>query len=313
MRDRPRSVVAARTATMLSVCGLAAVAALTGCRDAHAAPAASCAQYPIAWQPAGGAQSAARSDLASLSPGASLQWNPAAGTLTSTTQLSVALPSCTAGHDVATEVYNLIASHPALFQLEPGEWQPPQPYDCQYLGDLEILGMGRQRIAGRPVAKDTFAYVLKRIDGVVHLTGASGTYLPVLGTSVTRAMAACNTLTESAAAATARKTPLHAATYSQCQRTGQLNYTPKASDSLRFRGDEAWTWDDGGPVALRGERVLRVIVDPANYTPELLASDARCPAADGDGGQFTVGFDVTFDVHTGAIVSVKPGLDCIVC
>jgi hypothetical protein len=25
------------------------------------------------------------------------------------------------------------------------------------------------------------------------------------------------------------------------------------------------------------------------------------------------GFDVTFDVHTGEILAVKPGLDCIVC
>jgi len=64
-------------------------------------------------------------------------------------------------------------------------------------------------------------------------------------------------------------------------------------------------------VVLTGQRVLRVTVNRANYTSQLTASDARCPTADGRG--FTVGFDITFDVHTGAIVYVKPGLDCVVC
>lgn len=45
----------------------------------------------------------------------------------------------------------------------------------------------------------------------------------------------------------------------------------------------------------------------------LLSSDARCPVVNGDGQQFTVGFDIVFDVHTGAILSVKPGIDCTVC
>jgi hypothetical protein len=38
-----------------------------------------------------------------------------------------------------------------------------------------------------------------------------------------------------------------------------------------------------------------------------------CPAPDGDGDQSVIGFDITFDVHTGAILNVKPGLDCVVC
>jgi hypothetical protein len=62
---------------------------------------------------------------------------------------------------------------------------------------------------------------------------------------------------------------------------------------------------------MTGQRILRVTVDPANYTSQLTSSDARCPTADGN--SFTVGFDITLDVHTGAIIYVKPGLDCVVC
>jgi hypothetical protein len=76
--------------------------------------------------------------------------------------------------------------------------------------------------------------------------------------------------------------------------------------------NEAWSWEEGaGQVLMTGQRTLRVTVDPANYTRELMSSDARCPV--GDGNDFVIGFDVTFDVHTGAILGVKPGLDCVVC
>jgi hypothetical protein len=44
-----------------------------------------------------------------------------------------------------------------------------------------------------------------------------------------------------------------------------------------------------------------------------MSSDARCPAPDGDGDDFVIGFDLVLDVHTGAIISVKPGLGCVVC
>lgn len=62
---------------------------------------------------------------------------------------------------------------------------------------------------------------------------------------------------------------------------------------------------------MTGQRTLRVTVNPANYTSALMSSSARCPGPGGNGS--TIGFDITFDVHTGAVISVKPGLDCVVC
>lgn len=68
-----------------------------------------------------------------------------------------------------------------------------------------------------------------------------------------------------------------------------------------------------GQVLLTGQRTLRVIVNPVNYTPELLSSSARCPVLGGGSNEFSVGFDIEFDVYTGEINSIKAGLDCFVC
>ena len=174
--------------------------------------------------------------------------------------------------------------------------------------------MPRQHLAGSLVQRDVFAYRLRRINGVVQLAAVNGTYLPVLESATGDRMAACNTLTSSAATATARGTPLSATVYSQCSRTGTVTYTPRANDHFSFVSGAAWSWqEDSGRVLLTGERTLRVVVDAANYNAALLASDARCPVPDGGGSQFTVGFDIAFDVYSGAILHVKPGLDCSVC
>jgi hypothetical protein len=243
-----------------------------------------------------------------------MTWNGDTGTLTAISRLAIRLPSCTDGEDVGTQVLGVITAHPQLFQLDPSEWRIPEYFDCKYLSDNTILNMGRQHLAGRAVAEDVFAYTLNRVDGVVQLSAVNGVYLPVLGTTTGDTMAACNTLTEAAATATARATPLRANVYSQCHRTGSVTYTPKPNDGFQLASSDVWTWQAAsGQALLSGQRTLRVIVDPSNYTPQLMSSDARCPAPDGDGDQSVIGFDITFDVHTGEILNIKPGLDCVVC
>lgn len=243
-----------------------------------------------------------------------MTWNTSTGTLRSILQLATPLRGCTDGQDVGAQVLDVLTAHPALFHLDPAEWRLPPPFDCRYLGDHETLTLGRHHLAGRPIARDVFTFSLQRIDGVVHLSSVNGTYLPVLGAATGDTMAACNTLTEAAAIARAQTTPLRASVFSQCNPTGTVTYTPQANDTFQLAPTDVWTWHEATPgVLLSGERTLRVILHPANHTPDLLSSDARCPTPDGDGDDFTVGFDVVFDVHTGEIVSVKPGLDCIVC
>jgi len=241
-----------------------------------------------------------------------MTWNANTGTLIGAFPLALPLSGCTDGQDVSAQVFGTLAAHPELFQLDLTEWSTPEPFDCKYLGDDAILNIGRVRLAGHPVSGDVFAYSLKRIDGTVQLTAVNGSYLPVIGAAMGDAMAACDRLTASAAESTARTTPLKAAVFSQCRRTGTTAYTPQPNDGFSFAPDATWTWSEGdGDTLLTGERTLRITVAPANYTPELIASAARCPTADGD--DFTIGFDVVFDVQTGAIISVKPGLDCVVC
>lgn len=308
VRPEPRAEIVVSRAAGALVFGV--IAALASGHEAAAAPA--CARYPIPWQPAAASRAAAQSELSSVSPGASMAWDANTGTLTSALPLALPLPGCTDGQDVGAQVFAALAAHPRLFQLDLSEWRTPEPYDCKYLGDNEILSIGRRQVAGRPVSGDVFGYSLKRVNGTVQLAGVNGTYVPVIDTAMGDAMAACNTLTAEAAQTTARSTPLQATVYSQCRRTGTMAYTPKANDRFELAPQEAWTWQEGtGETLFTGERTLRITVDPANYTPELTSSAARCPAADGDGS--TIGFDVTFDVQTGAIINVKPGLDCVVC
>jgi hypothetical protein len=310
VRSTARTVAGPRTGAKL----LAALAVCGGLGAARSAAAASCEQYPVPWRASSGAHSAAQSDLSSLSPSSTMTWNNDTGTLTALSQLAIQLPGCTDGQDVGTQVLGVIAAHPQLFQLDAREWRVPEYFDCKYLVDNTIISMGRQQLAGQPVAEDVFGYTLKRVDGVVQLAAINGVYLPVIGSPTGDAMAACSTLTESAAATTARATALTANVYSQCRKTGTVTYTPKPNDVFQLAPSAAWTWEaGGGQASLTGQRTLRVTVDPSNYSPALMASAARCPAPDGDGNQSVIGFDVTFDVHTGAILNVKPGLDCVVC
>jgi len=308
VRGDVHGVIASRIASAVM---LATVVALPACRDAGAATT-TCSQYPIPWRPANGAESAAQSELATMSPGATMTWDVNTGTLTAVSQLAIPLDGCTDGQDVNAQVAGVLAAHPALFQIDLAEWQSLAPYDCRYVTN-DTLTMGRARLAGWPVAKDIFVYWLRRVNDVVQLSAVNGVYVPVVGATTGDSMSACNTLTQSTATTRARSTQLTASVYSQCNRTGTVAYTPQSNDTIGFVSEPTWTWEEGGgQVALTGQRTLRVIVNPANYNSALLNSDARCPTGD-DPSQFTIGFDIVFDVHTGAILSVKPGIDCTVC
>jgi hypothetical protein len=310
VRDAPHSVISSRMVALLT---LGVVGSLAACHDGTVPVPPRCEPYPIPKQPADGARSAAQTELASLSSGATMTWNVDTGTLTSILQLAIPLPGCTDGQDVGAQVLGALAAHRPLFQLDLTEWQAPAPFDCKFLGEQTTITLGRRLLAGRPVAKDVFVYSLDRIDGVAQLTTVNGTYLPPLDAATGRTMAACNSLTVAAATAAARNTPLHTTVFSRCAPMGTVSYTPRSNDVFRLSPDE-WTWEEApGQVLLTGQRTLRITVAPANYTPDLLSSDARCPVPGSEGNDFTVGFDVTFDVHTGEILGVKPGLDCIVC
>ncbi|MCE9577168.1 MAG: hypothetical protein K8W52_28730 [Deltaproteobacteria bacterium] len=281
--------------------------------NVDARPASLCTGYPVEWPADATAKAAAVAELATLSTTADLTWSDARGTLASVFGLDATLTSCTDGHDVGVEVAAFLTAHPALFQFDASQWSALVPYDCKNVGtSLEILNRGRLTLDGQPVLHDTLAYSIKRTPVGVTLTSVIATYLPADLTGLGARMEACTDADLGAVEAAVRATALPARTYEQCTETGALTYQMKAGDTISVLPGVAWTWDDGDhAVALTGQRTARITLAAANYTPELLASDARCPV--GDGADFTIGFDVTFDVHTGEITYIKPGLDCIVC
>jgi hypothetical protein len=279
------------------------------------APAVSrCTEYPIPIVPSADGEANARAEVSTLSQQANLTWNANTGTISSILGLNLPLPGCVAGVDVASQVFPVLATHAATFNLDLSEWPTtPEPFDCQF-ADGALVSMGRRTLAWRPFARDIFAYALANIGGVMTLTNVFGTYVPPAPPGLGDAMASCNTLTQPHAIDLALQTQLSASTFELCSPTGTVHYTPQANDGFAFSADETWTWDESeGKVLLVGQRTLRVTLDPSNYTPELLGSAARCPVADPDSDDFTVGFDITFDVQTGAVLSFTPGLDCTVC
>jgi hypothetical protein len=281
-----------------------------------AAPLARCPAYPLPWliSPQG-TQAAAAADLASISPGATLTWNDPVDTLQSIAGMDAMLPGCADGEDVNAQVMAFLAAHPALFQIDVTEWGVPLPLDCSLITeDVQTFSMGRTRVASHPLNQDLFTYNLKRVGGVVEITGVYAIYLATPYAGVDDQMTACNTLTAEGAASTARSTPLPAVVLDQCVATGNLTYQIHDNDTLTFARAENWGWDAStGQVLLSATRTLRVTVNPLNYTADLLASTARCPVTDPDSEDFTVGFDITFDAFTGEILFILAGLDCVVC
>ena len=285
--------------------------------EPDAAPDASaprCDSYPIVVTADPAAQAAAAADLATITQTAPLTWNDNTGTLSTIFQLDHSL-ACPDGTDANAQVIAFLTAHPALFQLDPSEWHIPEFFDCQFVpSDLQILNMGRTKLANHAIARDTLAYSFKRTGAEIVLTSVIGTYLPPAPTGLGDAMTACNDITAGAAETAIRATPLPARTFDQCAPTGDIAYSVHAGDTVELRPDDTWSWEeDTGSVRLTATRTVRVTIAPANYTPDLLASDARCPVTDPRSEDFTVGFDITIDAHTGEILFIKPGLDCVVC
>ena len=273
-----------------------------------------CAAYPIPVSVSGSTEEVALAELETLSETAQLTWSEARGTLASIFQLDLPLPACIDGADANTVVRDVLVAHPMLFRFDSDEWYAMEPFNCMFVGDFSTVTMGRKLLGGHPVARDIFAYTLRRDEDGVRLASVVATYLPPVGDAVGAAMTSCQHLDAAQAEATVRASTLTAATFEQCVPTGEVQYQPQRDDSYVLLDDTAWLWDETeAGMFLTATRTLRLTLDPSNHTPELLSSEARCPVLDGPSGAFTVGFDVRFDVETGEVINVKPGLDCIVC
>lgn len=314
---------ARRGATMLTRRSLAVAATLfaVACAEelqpsATIAATTVCAAYPVPWVADTEAESAARAELAGLDGDGSLTWAADRGTPQSVS-LDVPL-RCVGRADVVAAVRGFLAEHPKLFHFDDHDWRAASPFECRRLGaEPTSFTLARAQIGEHQVRKDILSFDVTRVRGKVRLVGVQGFYLPggseASAAGVDEQLAACAAQTPEAIEGVVRATSLGAIVYDQCVRQGTISYQPRPNDVVTVDQVE-WDWADGsGETQLFGTRRVRVTLDPANYTPELLSSSARCLVLDVTSEDFTVGFDVFVDVNTGEVQFVVAGLDCIVC
>src|SRR5262245_51804227 len=277
------------------------------------APLEGCDVYPIALYPDPNAEALAEAELQGFAPGATMIWHPARGTFWFVT-LSVPLPQCVAQSDVYTQLLGLTQTFPDLFQLDPTEWNTPASYPCSNVGQVpQVLEIERARIGSHPIAHDLIKFTVQRVNGIVHLRALMGEYLPAATPWLDAELSACPNLDEELASQVVLDSGFVYSVFLACYPLGFGVYSPNALDAITFDPGASWAWQED-PVA---PRVLftksssgRLVLDPSNFTRELIQSDANCPT---ENGRPRIGFRLTFDTVTTEMVTYQPGLNCVVC
>lgn len=253
-------------------------------------------------------QAAVAAELATFAPNANLTWSSLHGTIQIVTNLGVPLDCAGNGNDVWAAAWAFLASHPGVFQLDQSEWAVSSPYPCSAVNNQSLVNTGRTKLAGVDVAKDVFAISVEPDgNGGVTLRSFSGFYLPVLDPSQIQQ---CDDLPDATLEALVRKQSYPFSTFSQCVPSGSGTYVPQPNDKIEW-GSSTWSWEDyTGTVVATKSRAGRLIIDEANWTPDLMASDLNCPDESGDGR--ILGYTLVVDPITGE-VHAMPGIGCIVC
>ena len=149
-------------------------------------------------------------------------------------------------------------------------------------------------------------------NGNVIFRNFSGVYIPNAA-AVTSQLGDCAEKTETQMAALLRAEPFSYDTLTQCNIEGSYKYTAATSDTLTFAPSGTLTWEDAPPsLMIRRQRTATLVVSSANYTNDLLRSDANCPDEDGNPN---IGWIRTYDTVTGEIISdqLTPEPFCLVC
>jgi hypothetical protein len=272
-----------------------------------------CDDYPIALSPDPGAEARAQGDLFGFAPDASMLWHPARGTFWFVT-LSVPLPQCAAQADVYTQLFALTRAHPDLFQPDLKEWKRPAPYPCGQVGAVaQVLEIQRAKVGSHPIAHDLMKFTVQRINGVVKLEALYGEYLPPAKPWLDQSLSACPNLNHAIARQVVLGSEFPYSIFDTCYWIGADTYSPNGLDTIAFVVGSSWAWQEDPTlprVLFRKSTQGRLVVNPANHTPDLINSDANCP---GENGQPNIGFRLTMDSVTNGLVVSQPGLNCIVC
>lgn len=274
-----------------------------------------CDPYPLEWAADPLAEAAAVAELAMVAPEAALSWDPERGTLSSLSDVNLPLAMCPDGVDAMSFAWDVVEAHPDIFDIDRTEWGPATSIPCNIIqGTDRTVTISRATLGGQPVLRDTFVFRLRRIDDVVTLRSVVGTYLPASTPELTELMGRCRDLDLESAEAELQSTALGYTRFFQCAPQGVGEYTPVASDTFDWDAEGFWGWEDAvgdDGVLLTKQWAGRVVVDEANYDDPLLMSDAVCPNEAGN--DIVVGFRVTFDAVTNALLGSMPGIGCLVC
>lgn len=314
--------------TMLVSLSLAAVVACTTEEPANitvdlAESLSACLPYPVEWLPAPGAQARAQQQLDELATQAgstpTMVWSQPRGTSTGVFGLYYPLAGCpgtSSGADslidprVEDAAWALFESAPGLFQLQRDEWQVLNSTRCSAITDqqAQTIALQRRTLAGQPERQDMVLIIVMRIGGAVKLTSLMADYLPPATKPIDATMHSCPELTPATAEFIARDAEYSYIVYDSCFPVGSGVYAPQANDTFALDTKNQWKWDDapaGDRTLLRKYQTGILAVNPDNWTPELINSDAFCGTS--------IGWVITFNAVTGEIVETKPGIDCIVC
>jgi hypothetical protein len=284
-----------------------------GVGTAGSAGGQQCQPYPVPATEGAVDEASARTALASLDPTATLYWSADRGTV-QTVLGAIPLPGCTAGHEVHDQVLAFVGANPSLFNVIAAEWaraDPPLP--CEYVTDVNrYVTFGRVRFDDHlSQSSGLLTFGVHAASGRVLIFRIDGDYTPATTPTLDAALGACEGALANAADVLSQsaRTSFSYLFGTNCNLSGSGRYQPNATDTVVLHDDPVfhegrWTRLSSRPE-LSYLRKAWLIIDPANYTPDLLASNASC------GG--SIGFELTIDLVTARILSYVPGLGCTVC
>ncbi len=277
--------------------------------------------YPVIWPAAIGSQASVEAALSALSPGATMMWHDDRGTLTHIQDLEIVLP-CDDNTPLWQAVFAFLEEHPDIFQVDGAQWiQEPEATQCQHVTEsIKTFNTSRAELGDWAVFRDALNVRLYRNDqNEVVMRSMGGTYLPAMPQAIYEEIESCLAngpapeVLEDKARAESYPYISYLGANQICMPAFMGDYAPDPADVLEFTGDGQVDWYEAGDgtVVVTIDQRVELIVDEANVTEALAASNAACPDEMQPG--IIVGFWAYLDLVDGTVANKGAGLGCIVC
>lgn len=276
--------------------------------------------YPIVWDADAGAQAAAQAELELIAPEATMTWHEDRGTFSTVGDLDVVI-DCPDDEPLLDAVFAYFELHSDLFPLEADEWFTGGGTTCANVTSPtpNTFNTSRHSMGPWSVARDVIAPRLYRNgEGDVVLRSVNATFVPTVPEGIQQQVADCiaNGPNPDLLEDTLRDEPFDYLIYGGpvfCGPSGTGTYVAQDEDAVVFSEDAQLSWYESGGATTTVTVAQRVelVIDEANVTDDLQASNAACPDPDGAGTIY--GFAAFMDLVTAEITNKLAGLGCIVC